>query len=194
MQPLPVRPCAGFSLVEVAAALAIVTFSLVGVIGVVPVGLNTFREAIDTTVGAQIGQRVITDAEQTDFDLLIAGAEESDADFFVLPVRYFDEQGSEVLLSEPHAPLRVTYQVRVRGSHPGPADPATSDGGFTSLPGETRFHPRDSIFLTVQVASRPSVSALPVDRTRQLWKRAAAPISTYRAVVTRNGTRKRNTT
>jgi uncharacterized protein (TIGR02598 family) len=187
------RERTAFSLVEVAVALAVVTFALVGILGLIPIGLGNFREAMDTTVGAQLAQRVITDAEQTDFDLLIASAESNDASFFALPVRYFDEQGTEVLPSEPHAAAKVIYHVRVRGSQPGPADPSAMGGSFTSLPGAPRFRPRDSTFLTVQVAWHPGLSALPVEDGLELWKRHAAPTSTYRAVITRNGFTTRST-
>lgn len=188
-QRTPCHQTAGFSLVEVAMSLAVVTFALVGILGLVPIGLGQFREAIDTTVGAQIAQRVITDAEQTDFDLLIASAQSSDASFFVLPVRYFDEQGSEVPAGDAQAAAKVIYHVRVRGSQPGPADTSAPGVGFTSLPGAPRFRPRDTTFLTVQVAWRPGMAALPVDEAQSLWTRGAAPSSTYRAVVTRNGYR-----
>lgn len=175
-----------FSLVEVAMSLAIVTFALVGILGLVPVGLHGLRDAIDTTVCAQLAQRAITDAEQTDFDLLIAHAETSDASFFALPVRYFDEQGGEVLASDPQAEMKIIYHLRIRGSKPGPADSSAANAGFTSLPGAPRFQPRDSSFLTVQVAWRPGLAPLALDEARHLWRARSAPMRTYRAVITRN--------
>ncbi|MEQ1859292.1 MAG: Verru_Chthon cassette protein B [Chthoniobacteraceae bacterium] len=187
------RPSAAFSLIEVAMSLAIVTFSLVGILGMVPIGLSGFREAMDTTIGAQIAQRVVTDAEQSDFDTLIASAATSDANFFSLPVRYFDDQGSEVSLADPQAAAKIIYHARARGSQPGPADTSAGGGGFTSLPGAPRFHPRDTAFLTVQVAWHPGLAALPVDEARQLWAGRSAPMSTYRVVITRNGTAPKTT-
>jgi uncharacterized protein (TIGR02598 family) len=181
---------AAFSLVEVALALGVVSFSLMALIGLVPVGLGHFRDAIDATVGSQIAQRVVTDAQQTDFDLLNAKATTATSDFFVLPIRYFDEQGSEILPGAADAANQAIYQVRVRGSQPGPADSNASGCAFTSLPaapGAERFRPRDSVFLTVQIARRPGLMALPVDEERQLWKAGAAPMSSYRMVITRNG-------
>lgn len=183
--------CSGaFSLVEVAMSLAIVTFSLVGILGLVPIGLSGFREAMDTTIGAQIAQRLVTDAEQSDFDAFIENAEKCDENFFTLPVRYFDEQGSEVSLGDPQAAVKIIYHARLRGSQPGPADSSASGSNFTSLPGETRFRPRDSVFVTVQIAWHPGLAPLPVAKTRSLWPRNSAPMSTYRAVITRNGTQR----
>ncbi len=185
---LPHRTTA-FSLVEVATAIAIVAFGFVALLGLVPMGLTHFRDAMDATIGAQIAQRVITDAEQTDFDLLLAAGGKPTGDFFTLPVRYFDEQAGEVFPSAPGAASAAIYRVMVRGSWPGPRDLASKPGGFTSLPadaGKMRFRPRDSVFLTVQVAHRPGLEPLPVGAD-QLWPRAAAPMSHYRTVLTRNG-------
>jgi uncharacterized protein (TIGR02598 family) len=176
-----------FTLVEVATALGITSFCLPGILGMLPLALTTFREAIDTTVSAQLAQRIVTDAEQSDFDLLIASAEKSDAQFFVLPERYFDEQGTEVQPDDPNAARKTVYHVRVRGSQPGPADTNAAGGSFTSLPGSERFRPRASAFLTVQVAWHPGLAPLPVDEARQLWKPQPTGLSTFRAVITRNG-------
>ena len=101
---------AGFSLVEVVLAVGVVAFAFVAVLGLIPAGLTQFRQAIDTSVCAQIAQRVIMDAQQTDFDILIDRAgmptgrttwdpyytfrapSEGEEEF-----RYFDEQGNEVV-------------------------------------------------------------------------------------------------
>lgn len=180
----------GFSLVEVSLATAISSFALLVIFGLVVPGLNVFRGAIDTTVTAQIAQRIITDAEQTDFDLLLAEGENTGAQFFNLPVRYFDEQGTELLPTAANAEADSLYQVLVRGSLPGPRDVGSAGSGFTSLPGkagEARFEPRDSVFLTVQVARKGGMA--PLDKgEHSLWKtQQTVPISTFRSVLTRNG-------
>lgn len=181
-----------FSLVETVLALGLVAFAFVGLLGMLPAGLQTFRKAVDTTVGAQIAQRVVGDAQQTDFDVLVPSS--TTADFYVLPVRYFDDQGNEIVVSgggplTADQALRALYHVRVRGSKP--------DGDFTSLPQVkgARHRPRDSTFLTIQIASNPANKTLTVD-PKQLWDVAAAtkagvPLMTQSAVVTRNGTRKK---
>jgi uncharacterized protein (TIGR02598 family) len=182
------RRLAAFSLVEIAAAIGIMAFAFVALMGLLPACLGNFRSAMDATIGAQIAQRVITDAEQTDFDLLLAAAGKESGDFFTLPVRYFDEQAAEVLPEAADAEMKAIYRVLVRGSLPGPRDQSTG-AGFTSLPaepGSPRFRPRDSIFLTVQVAHRPGLDAMPLGAD-QLWPRGAAPMTTYRTVITRNG-------
>lgn len=194
---------AGFTLVETALAIGIIAFAFVAIVAMLPLGFANFRAAIDASTCSQIFQRVLGDAEQTDFDVLLAkGAKESD--FFVLPIRYFDDQGDEITVADPSAPTageaaKIIYWVRVRGSNPGPADLTTDSAAhFTSLPataGATRFNPRDSTFLAVQIATNPGALALTKELgtdAQLLWdaKKAAArgiPLATYPAVLTRNG-------
>lgn len=78
-----------FSLVEVVLALGIVSFAFVGIIGMLPVGMSTFRQAIDATVQAQITQQILTDVEQTNF---------SDLSKLTSATYFFDDQG--VLVSD----------------------------------------------------------------------------------------------
>lgn len=187
-----------FSLIETAIALGIVAFALVALLGMLPAGLATFRQSIDTTVSAQIIQRIVSDAEQSDFDLLSKKATSTDSTFFVLPTRYFDDQGNEIVPAAASGPTaaelpRIIYQVRVRGSQPGPPDSSAAPvANFTSLPQEgTRFHPRDSSFLTIQIANNPGNRTLPVG-PQQLWnatevKKMGLALTTQSAIVTRNG-------
>jgi len=81
---------AAFSIVEVVLTIGIVSFAFVGMFGLLPVGLNTFRQAMDNSLGSQIVQRLVNEAQQTDYTELIkitAGAPS---------VRYFDDQGNEL--------------------------------------------------------------------------------------------------
>lgn len=81
------RARGAFSLVEVVLAIGIVSFAFVGLFGLLPAGLNIFRQAMDNSVGSQIVQRLVNEAQQTDFPTLTAAA---------TVLRYFDEQGNEV--------------------------------------------------------------------------------------------------
>jgi uncharacterized protein (TIGR02598 family) len=58
---------AAFSLVEVTIALGIIGYALVLLMGMLPVGLNTFRASMDATIGSQIVQKVAGDMQQADF-------------------------------------------------------------------------------------------------------------------------------
>jgi uncharacterized protein (TIGR02598 family) len=57
---------AGFSLVETVLAIGIVAFGLVSLLGLMPVGLSTFRSAMDASISSEIVQHVVSDLRQTD--------------------------------------------------------------------------------------------------------------------------------
>lgn len=82
-----VRPASAFSIVEIMLAIGVVAFAFVALMGLLPVGLDGFRNALDTSVRSQIVQRLVTDAQQTDFEKLKAQAGQ---------FRFFDDEGTEV--------------------------------------------------------------------------------------------------
>jgi uncharacterized protein (TIGR02598 family) len=188
----------GFTLVETALALGVTVFALVGLMALLPAGLALHRTAIDTSVGAQIFQRIATDAEQTDFDTLLGKAETSQGQYFTLSTRYFDDQGNEVVPVTPGAPTareaaRIVFWARVRGSLPGPPEiDAQASDGFTSLPaspGHNRFGPRGTIFLDIQIAANPGSRSLAQSSTL-LWDTTAkansgVKIISHTAILTR---------
>lgn len=204
---------AGFSLVEISLALAIIAIALVALIGLLPSGLNNFRVAMDSQTAGEIFQRVVADAQETDFDALVhpeklippQNALErggTGAQFYRLPLRHFDSQGTEVKAANPDAPTAteaqaILYSVRVRGSMPGDPDPGNHTEDFaTSLPGSTapRFNPRDLTFLTIQIAGTggkrllgPMVDPESFLISPSLAAKAAVPVRTYAAIVARNG-------
>jgi uncharacterized protein (TIGR02598 family) len=77
----------GFSLVELVLAIGVVSFAFVSIFSLIPMGMTAFRQAVDTTVGAQIAHRLINEAQQTDYSTLIATP---------IAEHYFDDQGNEV--------------------------------------------------------------------------------------------------
>lgn len=202
---------AGFSLVEISLALAVVAIALVALLGLMPSGMSNFRAALDTQIAGEIFQRVVADAQETDFDTLIESGTDTKlggqvggqvSQFYRLPLRHFDNQGSEVKVLAPDAPTdaeakNIIYTVRVRGSMPGDPDPAAHTTDFpTSLPGGTapRFNPRGLTFLTVQIAATggtrqvaPMVDTKTFLISSALASKSAMALRTYVAVVARNG-------
>ena len=197
-------------------AIGIVSFAFVGIFALLPAGLGVFRQAMDTSIGAQIAQRIVGEIEQTDFDSLVPPASgsppsgttlDSSGNFYELPFRYFDDQGIEVDYKggTVQQKARILYTVRVRGSMPGSPDPSTTSAtNFTSLPASSagRYHPRNVTILTVQVLNNPArldqnaIEALVgqnpsfpflIDPTTARSHHLA--IQTYSAVVARNGYR-----
>lgn len=161
----------GFSLVEVALAVAILSIALVALMGLLPSGISNFQTAMDNSIAAHISQRVMQDAQQAEFDVLVdrknlppdpakTGYCPEQFSFRAPTVqnpgwRYFDEQGSEVRpkakdgeLSEKEK-ISVVYHVNTR-IRPRAELPTINDTG-----GEVAQ-------ITVQIARNPYHQELPI--------------------------------
>jgi len=161
--------------------------------------MQEFHQAVDTSVSAEIVQRIAADVEQTDFKALIGNA--ASGNYYALPMRYYDDQGTEISVANPLQPssselARILYWVRVRGSLPGAADPARHTASyFTSLPstGPQRYTPRASTFLTIQIVANPAgIDLKGMIGAEDLIDEARASavklrLQTYSIVVSRNG-------
>jgi uncharacterized protein (TIGR02598 family) len=94
-----------FSLVEVVLSIGIVAFAFVPLMGLLPLGLDFSRQAVDTTITAQIAQQLKNEALQTDFTLLST----LDKDEAAAP-GYFDDQGNKS--TDPQGAIyKTTYAV-----------------------------------------------------------------------------------
>lgn len=160
-----------FTLVEVTLAIGIVAVAIVPVFGLIPTALNTFHRAIDASVSTQIAQRLINDAQQTDFQTLTGGA----ADRFVRTpeIRYFDDQGSELTGADTTGAI---YQTRVVIA---PNTQTTGAGAGNE----------NLATIMVQIANNPRNAVLQPDGATLLWPRAntaGVPIVTYSAIVANN--------
>ena len=195
-------------------AIAIVAFAFVALLGLLPPGMTNFQVAMDVQTSTEIFQRVIADAQETDFDVLVSQADSPDFEglavevggdsmqFFRLAWRYFDVQGLEVKVEDAEKPTavereKIVYAAHIRGSKPGEANPTENKGNFTSLPGlrAPRFYPRDITILTVQVVGtkgREMRALLEPNRaTTFLLAPGRLPQRIYSSVVARNGFSKR---
>ena len=147
-------------------AIGVVAFAFVALFGLLPTGLTTFRQAIDTSVGSQIAQRVINEAQQTDFTTLTTTTGTSTGTSFTQPVRYFDDQGDQT-----SGPNGAIYEVNTRIA------PATV------LPSGTSFSGMATV--TVQIAHNPA--NLPINSgTTNLWSDPRFSILTYFGLVSKN--------
>jgi uncharacterized protein (TIGR02598 family) len=197
----------GFTLVEIALAIGILAFACMPMVALLPSGAGNFRGAMNLVVTTQIAQRVINDCQQADFDLLVdrqhLPKNESLAGLtFRAPlmlepaVRYFDEQGTEIIPQDPKAlsaieRRRVIYEVNTR-IQPQMAVPAAPQ----LAPTTGNADPQANLALiTVQVAftagyrDLPISSASPNDATapdRNLFQPpAGVQVYTYSACVGR---------
>lgn len=78
----------GFSLVEVTIAMAIAAVALVTLIGLIPQGMDTMKEAGDEAIEARIHQQLLNELQMADFDSI---GESYDRREF-----YYDAQGEEI--------------------------------------------------------------------------------------------------
>ena len=158
-RPRKHRRAAAFSLVEIALALGIMAFALVSVFGLMPLGLTSFKKAMDTSVGSQIAQQITVEAQQSDFDTLVG----TQAASFARPVRYFDDQGTEGVKGQ----AGMVYQANTR------IVPSTAMPGSSST-------------VTVQVADNPYNLPMASD-VNHLWTSSTTtPVTTFSSYVARN--------
>jgi uncharacterized protein (TIGR02598 family) len=108
------RSRSGFSLVEIVIALGVTAFALIPLLGLLPTGIKSFQDTMNTAVCTQISQRVINDLQSTSFTNLQTTN------------RFFDEQGTELTNANS---LNCVYRVRVSLSN------ATNSGGISSILG-----------------------------------------------------------
>lgn len=134
--PLHVSPrrrhsCAGFSLVEIATSIGIVAFAFISLLGLLPTGLQVFREAIDSTNETWISQSLNSMIQVTPWSKI----EELEKFTF-----YFDEEGrltdrtlpDEESLADEQMKEKRLYAVRLliaKPKRPGDAGPAGNGSG-----------------------------------------------------------------
>lgn len=195
-------PQSGFSLVEVVLAVGVVAFAFVAVLGLLPAGMTQFRQAIDTSTCAQIAQRVIYDAEQSDFDVLTdkdnvpqVGGKPTSYYSFRAPriaspaLRYFDEQGNEVLFTTTPsaanlAQKQVIYHVNTRiiVSTDVPALGYTgTNTDLATVTVEVAYNPGNQVLTFTGGSTDPSQI-----RRNLFVLRPNIPVKTYSAQVGRN--------
>jgi len=168
MPSLERRTVKGFSLVESVLALGIVAFAFVGLVGLLPTGMSTFRKSMDISMAAHISQRVFDDLQQSEFDTVLqdAGMDLSrsmEAQSGNLPHRFFDDQGNEVHLQtdggvDPSPQQRLTAHI-LYDVHTQIARKGLIPGQDTS--GETIVQSPSLCSVTVQIINNPGGLALP---------------------------------
>ncbi len=171
---------AGFSLIEVALAIAVVAFAFVALLGLLPAGLTTFRRALDISICTQIAQRIVSDAQGADFDIVTDQADLPDADktlktefSFRAPkakegeqgIRFFDEQGNEIVSADGKVfkgvgdlsskeRFRVVYQVNTRIIPQFTPPRGTETKQVLNV--ERKGHAGNLALFTIQIAHNPS--------------------------------------
>lgn len=97
------RRAAAFTLVETTIAMGIVAFAMVPILGLVPMGLSTFRNAISFTAEAQIAQGVSNEILLTDYELVTSK-------YATPQTSYYSDEGENL---DNSGDPRALYQVKV---------------------------------------------------------------------------------
>jgi uncharacterized protein (TIGR02598 family) len=166
-----VQSPAAFSLVEVTLAIGIAAFALLSVFGLVPTGLTMFRSAMDASLISQISQRIITDAQQTDYNALVGSG--STAFLQSTTPRYFDDQANELI-----GKTGALYWVMTRIT-PSTITPTNSNSN------------PNLATVTVQITNNPGGQPITTDSqvtspTYLLWNDPRFSLHTFSALVARN--------
>ena len=153
------RARGAFSLVEVVLAIGIVSFAFVGLFGLLPAGLGIFRQAMDNSVGSQIVQRLVNEAQQTDFPTLTAEASAT-------TLRYFDDQGNEVQAVNDSI---YTAEITVKAK--------------TVMPSEKNRETESLATVKIKLANNPGHKTVSFDDN---VKPGDVPYTTYSALIAKN--------
>mgnify|MGYP001212058499 CR=1 FL=1 len=154
----------GFSLIEVTIAMAIAAVALVTLMGLIPQGMNTMKEAGDRAIMGRIHQQVMSELQMADFDAL---------DTFHEMEIFYDDQGEEmsdsknqsVPLERKKGAFAHIYSARISipgigGEMPESVGKADFDGfSFVGSPGS----PDKNLFVRPVVIEVAAVGGLAED-------------------------------
>ncbi|MDF1861898.1 MAG: Verru_Chthon cassette protein B [Verrucomicrobiales bacterium] len=117
-----------FSLVEVTLAMAIAAVALVSIIGMLPQGMKTMRDAGDRAIQARIHQQLLGELQMTPFG---SSGNSPLEDYDELEI-YYDAQGEEIGDSSNNAVVKGSfehiYTARVAVPEDGEATPKSVGG------------------------------------------------------------------
>jgi len=102
-----------FTLVEVTLALLIMSFAIITLMGLLPTGLDTFREAQETTIQAETFQNIFNEVQQTPFSQL------SDSKVGSKQTWYFDESGRSTAKQDSNRFYTATVNLSDATTLPG---------------------------------------------------------------------------
>jgi len=129
-----IRPRDAFSLVEVTLALGVAAFCLIAVFGLVPVGVQTNRNATSQTTATNIVAGVVSDLRATPTTTITSV--QYQITFGTAKTLYFDGAGQasttlgansryRLVVSFPTSPTGLSY-ADLRVTWPAPVDPTTT--------------------------------------------------------------------
>ena len=166
----------GFTLTEISIALGVITVAVISMLASAGDAMRSARSSMDLQVSAQVAQRIINELQLTDFETMIdsanLGNNVSELTSFIAPkvnapaIRYFDQQGLEVLPEKAGGNLtdaqrrRALYHVLVRIA-PRVGAPRSSERN--GLPRVTEPQSFSMAMVTVEVARNTSGRKLEIE-------------------------------
>ncbi len=156
----------GFSLVEICLAIGVVAFAFVGVVGLLPAGMDVYRTSMNESISTQIAQRVLNDAQQSDFASLIGGTPPQTKYYELPPVRYFDEEGNELLGTQSKDSIYHVHTV------------VQSTPKFPDGSGQNTIPMNELATVVVQVVVNPGQRTFTKDTLTLLWNGFSGAAST----------------
>ena len=125
MQPLHSGTRRGFSLVETVIALGIFVFCIVGIVGLMPVGLNAVRGVSNENNAIHIASSIQGIWEVAPANSTLSHAQFPVTNFYIgatnnSPSFYFNEFGEQT--NQAGASLKMTYNATVNSASPSSYD------------------------------------------------------------------------
>ncbi len=123
------RSCRGFSLIEVTIAMAIAAVAISTLLGLIPQGLDTMRQAGDEAIQGRIHQQILNELQMVPFD----GSAGDVLNSYHRKEFYYDAQGEELDAADKGSFSHI-YSARVSilapggGSAPPSVDGASFNG------------------------------------------------------------------
>ncbi|MEX2580626.1 MAG: Verru_Chthon cassette protein B [Verrucomicrobiales bacterium] len=184
MQTRQPRPSRAFSLVEVTIAMAIAAIAVVTLLGLIPQGMETMREAGDKAIIGRIHQQLLNELQMTPFEDETGGSLLDEYDDMEV---YYDAQGEELGFakgggSDIEGSFEHIYTARITiGASKAPESVGAGDyEGFTFGGNEVNPYVKPVIIEVAPVSGLGENFDWSSEETRSL-------ISTYQSIVVKMG-------
>ncbi len=189
------RSARAFSLVEVVMAIGITSFAALSIVGVIPVGLNSFHQTKITSVATEISKQMFSEIGNTSYAKIVSSATSATQPWRLVTtgtstsnnyVRYFNEQGEELAASAGSTtpPAGTIYQVNAAAQYGTFLGATTSSANYYL------------VNVTIQVAYNPANLSLDMNSSNTtLWAGTAAsgavqvPVFNFQTMVAGDPTR-----
>jgi uncharacterized protein (TIGR02598 family) len=185
---------AGFSLIEITLSIGIIAFAFVALLGLLPTGMAVFRDAMDTSVTAQISQRIAGEIQETEFSSLLSqckpdlslfkpGTEDQSG---VLPTRYFDDQGNEISVGNAASPSaverrKIIYDAYIRVSRAARLPSGSKEAAVREPSGNL-------VTVNIQVVNNPGGHSIVLDANQLVDPaQSALRVRSYASLIARTG-------